>query len=451
MRSCPQCGESNPDRARFCLACGAALGAADGREARKVVTVLFADVVGSTELGDRLDPESARRVVTRYFDAMRVVLERHGGTVEKFIGDAIMAVFGIPNIHEDDAPRALRAANEMRERLRTLNDELDHEWGVRLQVRIGVQTGEVMAGDPTRGQAFVSGDTVNVAARLEQAAAPDEILMGERTWKLGSAAIRAEPVDALFLKGKPEPVPAWRLLDVSSDVTTDRRRADGPFVGRDAQMEQLNQAFNRAVDQGSCVVATIVGPPGIGKSRLADEFTASVADRGRVVTGHCLSYGEGITYWPLAEIVKEFESPGLDMAVAAVVAEEAPVITARIAAAIGSGESVGSPAEIFWAFRKLFEGLAHQRPLIVLIDDLHWAEPTLLDLLEYVIGFASSAPLLLLCLARAELFELAAILGDSPPERHYRAAATDLHHGCRHARRQPRVRRAISGRTRPRH
>jgi tetratricopeptide (TPR) repeat protein len=333
------------------------------------------------------------------------VLERHGGTVEKFIGDAIMAVFGIPNIHEDDALRALRAANEMRERLRALNDELDREWGARLQVRIGVHTGEVVAGDPARGQAFVSGDTVNVAARLEQAAAPDEILIGERTWRLGAGAIHTEAIDALSLKGKAEPLPAWRLLDVSRDLTAEHRRSDGPFVGRNDELEQLKRAFERAVDQRGCVVATVVGPPGIGKSRLADEFTAAVADRGRVVTGHCLSYGDGITYWPLAEIVKEFEGSDLDGAVAAVVNEEAPVIAARIAAAIGSGESVGSPAEIFWAFRKLFEGLAHQLPLIVLIDDLHWAEPTLLDLLEYVIGFASGAPMLLLCLARAELFD----------------------------------------------
>ncbi|MFZ0181116.1 MAG: adenylate/guanylate cyclase domain-containing protein [Candidatus Dormiibacterota bacterium] len=405
MRSCPHCGESNPVRAKFCLACGTPLGESDGREARKTVTVLFADMVGSTELGDRLDPESIRRVVSRYFDVMRAVVERHGGTVEKFIGDAVMAVFGIPNIHEDDALRALRAANEMRERLRTLNEELDLEWGVRLKLRIGVHTGEVIAGDPARGQAFVSGDTVNVAARLEQAAAPDEILIGERTWSLGAGAIHAEAIDALPLKGKPDPLPAWRLLDVSRDLATDHRRGDGPFVGRHDQIEQLQQAFARAVDRSECVVATIVGPPGIGKSRLADEFSAAVADRGRVITGHCLPYGEGITYWPLAEIVKELDGSGLDEAVAAVVTEEAPAIAARIAAAIGSGDSVGSPAEIFWAFRKLFEGLAHQRPLIVLIDDLHWAEPTLLDLLEYVIGFASGAPLLLLCLARAELFD----------------------------------------------
>jgi class 3 adenylate cyclase/tetratricopeptide (TPR) repeat protein len=405
MRSCPQCDEANPDRAQFCLACGAGLSAAHDRETRKSVTVVFSDMVGSTELGDRLDPESVRRVTSQYFEAMQAVLERHGGTVEKFIGDAVMAVFGIPSIHEDDALRALRAANEMRERLRTLNDDLDREWGVRLQVRIGVHTGDVIAGDPSRGQAFVSGDTVNIAARLEQAAAPDEILIGERTWMLGAEAIDAEPVEPLSLKGKAAPLSAWRLLGISQGLTRKRRRSDAPFLGRGGAIAQLIGAFDRAVDEKMCMVATVVGPPGIGKSRLADEFAAAVADRGRVVSGHCLSYGEGITYWPLAEIVKEFESGNLDAAVAGAVNEDAPVIAARIAAAVGSGDSAGSPAEIFWAFRKLFEGLAREQPLIVVIDDLHWAEPTLLDLLEYVIGFASGVPLLLLCLARADLFD----------------------------------------------
>jgi class 3 adenylate cyclase/tetratricopeptide (TPR) repeat protein len=405
MPACPQCGNANPDRAKFCLACGAALTVVDARETRKTVTVLFSDMVGSTELADRLDPESVRRVVSRYFDAMQEVLEQHGGTVEKFIGDAIMAVFGIPHVHEDDALRALRAASEMRERLQTLNEEFESEWGVRLRIRTGINTGEVVAGDPSRGQAFVSGDTVNVAARLEQAAAPGEILVGERTWALGAGAVEAEPVAALTLKGKPDPLPAWRLIRVSRSTAVLRSRGSSAFVGRGDEVEQLRRAFERASSENVCVLATIVGPPGIGKSRLAEEFTLSVEQRARVVTGHCLPYGEGITYWPLAEIINDVGGDDLPAAVASVVDEDAPVIAERIAAAVGTGQSSGSPAEIFWAFRKLFEGLARERPLIVVIDDLHWAEPTLLDLLEYVIGFASGVPLMLLGQARAELFE----------------------------------------------
>ena len=231
MPSCSECGQANPPSARFCARCGTAL-APSGREVRKTVTVLFCDMVGSTALGDRLDAEAIRRIVSLYFDAMAAVIDHHGGTVEKFIGDAIMAVFGIPTVREDDGLRALRAAVEMRQRLETLNAEFEREWGVRLRVRTGVNTGEVVAGDPSRGQAFVSGDTVNVAARLEQAAGPDEILIGERTWMLGTGVIDAEPVPALTLKGKPEPMPAWRLLSISPAGQSARRREDGLFVGR---------------------------------------------------------------------------------------------------------------------------------------------------------------------------------------------------------------------------
>src|SRR6266571_2381138 len=212
MRTCAQCGEQAGPRARFCPACGAALAEpAPKRETRKVVTVVFSDVTGSTALGERLDPESMRRVMGRYFDEMRSALEAHGGTVEKFIGDAVMAVFGVPIVHEDDAVRALRAAVEMRERLARLNEELEGDFGVRLESRTGVNTGEVVVGE---GQSLATGDAVNVAARLEQAAAPGEILLGGRTLSLVSAAVEAEVVEPLALKGKSEQVRAVRLLAV---------------------------------------------------------------------------------------------------------------------------------------------------------------------------------------------------------------------------------------------
>jgi class 3 adenylate cyclase/tetratricopeptide (TPR) repeat protein len=405
MPSCPQCGEENPDRAKFCLACGAGLELAGSREQRKTVTVLFSDLVGSTELGERLDPESIRRVISRYFEEMHAVLARHGATVEKFIGDAIMAVFGIPSVHEDDALRALRAAAEMRERLGVLNEELEREWGVRLKARTGVNTGEVVAGDPSRGQAFVSGDAVNVAARLEQAAAPDEILLGERTNSLGAGAIHAEPAGPLTMKGKSEALSAWRLIDVSSGAAALRAHDDSPFVGRSDEVRELERVLERAITERACILATIVGPPGIGKSRLVREFTLSAAKRARVVSGRCLPYGDGITYWPLAEIVGDIAGDDLPGTVTRAIGEDAGVVADRIAAAVGSAESPGSKAEIFWAFRKLFEALAKQRPLIAVIDDIHWAQPTLLDLLEYMVGFASDSPILLVCLARPELFE----------------------------------------------
>jgi class 3 adenylate cyclase/tetratricopeptide (TPR) repeat protein len=404
MPSCPQCGEENPDRARFCLACGAELRAVGVRNVRKTVTVLFSDLVGSTELGERLDPESIRGVMSRYFEEMQAVLERHGATVEKFIGDAIMAVFGIPAIHEDDALRALRAAAEMRSRLDVLNEELDREWNVRLRTRMGINTGEVVAGDPSRGQSFVSGDAVNVAARLEQAAASDEILIGERTKALGDSAIRVEPVEALSVKGKSEALPAWRLIEVSPDTTAVRIH-DSPFVGRGDELRELESALERAINNRGCVLATVIGPPGIGKSRLVREFTHAATGSARVVYGHCLPYGEGITYWPLAEIVSDIAEGDLPGTAARLLGEDATVVAERIASAVGSAESPGSPAEIFWAFRKLFEGVAKEHPLIAIVDDIHWAEPTLLDLLEYIVGFASDAPMLLLCVARAELFD----------------------------------------------
>jgi class 3 adenylate cyclase/tetratricopeptide (TPR) repeat protein len=413
--ACQRCGRENPEGFQFCGFCGASL-AAEGDEIRKTVTVLFSDVTGSTSLGEQLDSESLRRVMSRYFDVARTVLERHSGTVEKFIGDAVMAVFGVPQVHEDDALRAARAAVELRGSLAELNDELERSWGARLQFRMGVNTGDVVAGDPAAGQSFVSGDAVNVAARLEQAAQPGEILLGPQTVALVRDAVRVEAVEPLSLKGKAEPVPAFRLVEVLPRAPAFARRLDSPMLGRDAELAAVVDACERAERGPGCELVTIVGVAGVGKSRLIREVSSRLADRARILEGRCLPYGEGITFWPLAEIVKQ--AAGIDdtdppgEAVAKIVAmltareaEQVPYIAERVGAAIGLGQAEGVIQETFWAFRRLLETLAAERPLVVVIDDIHWAEPTLLDLIEYVAGFSREHPLLLLCTARPELRE----------------------------------------------
>ncbi len=387
MQVCAQCGRENPEGARFCNACAAPLAAEAPAEVRKTVTVLFCDLVGSTTLGDRTDPELLRELMARYHAELRTILERHGGTVEKFVGDAAMAVFGIPHVHEDDALRAVRAADEIRAAVQRLG----------LEARIGVNTGEVVAG---HGETLVTGDAVNVAARLEQAANTGEVLVGEGTHALVRDAVRADPVEALALKGKPEPVPAYRVLELLPDIPAFARPIEAAFVGRDDELESLERTLARAIDERSPQLATIVGPPGIGKSRLARELIQRT--QARVLVGRCLSYGEGITYWPLSEIASQLG----DVQAVLRADEDAKLAASRIAAAVGTAETAASSEEIAWGFRKLFEALAREQPLIVVLDDIHWAEPTLLDLIEYISTFAQDAPLLLLCMARPDLFEL---------------------------------------------
>jgi class 3 adenylate cyclase/tetratricopeptide (TPR) repeat protein len=378
--TCPSCGRKNPEAARFCNACGAELAAAAAREVRKTVTVLFADVTGSTALGERLDPESFRRVMARYFDTARGCLERHGGTVEKFIGDAVMAVFGVPTAHEDDALRALRAAAELRDSLASLNEELERDFRVSLQLRTGVNTGEVVTGTEER---LATGDAVNVAARLEQAARPGEILIGEQTRRLARGAIEVEPGEPLALKGKAEPLPAYRLLLVVEGAPAFDRRLDAPLVGRRDELARVLTAFDETVSERRCRLVTVLGPPGIGKSRLARELAAALAVEAAVLSGRCLPYGEGITYWPLVEIFREAGAENeLEVAL-----------------------SAGAPEEIFWSVRKALERHARERPLALVVEDIHWAEPTLLDLVEHLADWTRDAPLLVLCLARPELID----------------------------------------------
>jgi class 3 adenylate cyclase/tetratricopeptide (TPR) repeat protein len=369
------------------------------RSARKTVTLVFADATGWTSLGDQIDAEEFQGVQARYFAAMREAVDRHGGTVEKFVGDAVMAVFGIPHVHEDDGLRAVRAAAEMRAALERLSSELQAEQRATLVARIGVNTGEVVAGDPGTGESFATGDAVNVAARLEQLAEPGQILLGESTYRLVRDAVRAEAVE-LTVKGKPKPLRAWRLVDVVADGGSIAPRAVSPFVGRAAELAGLSEALDDARRTSACVLVTVVGEPGVGKSRLVREFRSSLDGEARLVVGRCLPYGEGVTYHPLAEVVDEVASGDIE-ALRAVVGGD--LAANLLASAVGIGGAAGSSEETQWAARRLFEALAAERPLVLALDDIQWAEPTFLDLVEYVSGFSRSRPILIVCLARPDL------------------------------------------------
>jgi predicted ATPase/class 3 adenylate cyclase len=394
------------------MSCAAPLAAEEPhREIRKTVTVVFCDMTGSTALGERLDPETLRRVMARYFDAMRVAIEHHGGTVEKFIGDAVMAVFGIPQVHEDDALRAVRAAVEMREGLKDLNKELERDRGVTLTVRIGVNTGEVVAGDPS-GQSLVTGDAVNTAARLEQAAAPGEVLIGAETYRLTRDAVRAEPADPIGAKGKAEPVPAYRLEDVTAGVAGHARRLDAPMVGRERELALLRQAFERVTQDRACHLFTVLGAAGAGKTRLVEEFAVQVDAGATVLRGRCLAYGEGITFWPVVELVGQaaglsiFDPPEEAQRKLLTVigpGERSERITDLVAGIVGLSETEAPVEESFWALRRFLEILAARQPLLVLLDDLQWAESTFLDLVEHVTEWSRDTPILVLAQARPEL------------------------------------------------
>jgi class 3 adenylate cyclase/tetratricopeptide (TPR) repeat protein len=415
MLTCSNCGRESPEDFAFCPVCGAPLAAAiPGRETRKTVTVVFCDVTGSTALGERLDPESLRDVQSRYFDRMRAAIERHGGTVEKYIGDAVMAVFGIPQLHEDDALRATRAVADMREGLTSLNKELERDRGVTIQVRIGVNTGEVVAGVSATDPAFVTGDAVNVAAHLEQSAAPGEILLGDPTYRLVRDAVETEPIDALELKGKAERVPAWRLLGVREVGSAAPRRLDSLMVGRERQLAQLRQAFDAAEADQACQLFTILGPAGVGKSRLVQEFLSALGQGAGILRGRCLPYGEGITYFPVVETVKQaagladFDLPEIIEAKVCSVLEgdeHQDLVCRRVSQLMGIADAEAGE-DTFWAVRRFFEATARERPLVLVFDDIHWGEPTFLDLVEHIADWSRGSPILLLCMARSDLLDV---------------------------------------------
>jgi predicted ATPase/class 3 adenylate cyclase len=378
-------------------------------EVRKNVTVLFADLVDSTRLGHELDPEALRMLMFEYFRAMESVVARHGGIVEKFIGDAVMAVFGIPVLHEDDALRAVRTAAEMRQSLAALNETFEKTWGMRLQARIGINSGEVMAGDHLQGHLVVTGLAVTVAKRFEEAAAANEILISEATHRLVRDAVVAERVSDRVMKSG-EALEGYTIAEVRPHTEGRARRFDTPLVDREQEYGALLNAFESVVETRACHLLTVLGEAGFGKSRLVQEFVREVGAEATVLRGRCLPYGEGITYWPLAEIVRDLldvEPSSAAIAVLLTHDDRADLIAELISDALGlSGTSVAGSEQTFWAVRRLFESLAQTRPLVVVIDDLQWAESTFVDLVDYVADHTRDAPVLLLCVARPELFDI---------------------------------------------
>jgi class 3 adenylate cyclase/tetratricopeptide (TPR) repeat protein len=413
--ACPACGSPNADEARFCSACGERLTPADAPtpEVRKTVTIVFCDVVGSTSLAEGLDAETWGEIMVRYFDLMRAALERHGGSIEKFIGDAVMAVFGLPTAHEDDALRAVRAASEMRASLAELNERLEREFGIEIRSRTGIHTGEiVVSGAPDRPMPL--GDAANTAARFEQAAGPGEILIGGPTYRLVRDAVHVEEVEPLSLKGKAEPVPAYRVLEVLATAHGVARRMGAPMVGREEELESLLHALRTTEAERRSRMVTVVGEPGVGKSRLVGEFQDLVTGRTTLLQGRCLPYGEAITFWPLAEAlrgaadIRDEDPRDVALSKLSSLASGDPdreTVAEVVATAIGLTAGGVSAEEISWGFRRMLTRMAAWGPLVLTLDDLQWAATALLDLIEEVVEGLGGVPLMIVGMARPELLE----------------------------------------------
>jgi class 3 adenylate cyclase/tetratricopeptide (TPR) repeat protein len=420
MTVCPQCGSVNRPEARFCDSCGAGLFSEEVslREERKVVSVLFADLVGFTSRAEQMDPEDVRAVLEPYHARLRAELERRGGTVEKFIGDAVMALFGAPTAHEDDPERAVRAALAIRDWIR---DEGD------LQVRVAVTTGEALVAlgaRPSEGEGMASGDVVNTAARLQSAAPVNGILVDQTTYRSTQQPISYEPREAVEAKGKSKPIPVWEAIEARSRFGVDVARTTGaPLVGREREASLLRDTLQRARQEQSPQLVTLVGVPGIGKSRLVSELFRALEDEPELMywrQGRCLPYGEGVTYWALSEMVKAhagiLETDSVDQAqqrLKGVVIEALGTTSdgewveghLRPLVGLADEEHVGSDrqAEAFAAWRRFLEALAERSPLVLVFEDLHWADESLLDFIDHLIDWAGGVPMLVVCTARPEL------------------------------------------------
>ena len=426
MLTCGQCGRESADDARFCAGCGTPLetsAAAPAREERKVVTVVFADLVGSTARAEALDPEDVRAILAPYHERLRHDLERHGGTVEKFIGDAVVAVFGAPVAHEDDPERAVRAALAIQEAIDDLNEA---DASLDLAVRIGVNTGEALVSldvRPEAGEGIVSGDVINTAARLQAAAPPGGILVGEQTYRATDRRIEFTEHPSIEAKGKAAPVAVWLATGRRAGFGVDLGHARAPLVGREREVSLLSDALVRIRSADRPQLVTLVGVPGIGKSRLLYELLQLVEETPELITwrqGRSLPYGEGVAFWALGEIVKAqagiLESDGVDEATAKLDRAVHDLLTERTEAAwverqlrplVGLGDARGSTegrGESFAAWRRFLEVLADGRPAVLVFEDLHWADDDLLDFVDELVD-RGEGPLLVVCTARPELLE----------------------------------------------
>jgi class 3 adenylate cyclase len=420
MATCRSCGQENPDIARFCLACGAPLEQeAARREERRIVSVVFVDLVGFTSRSEQLDPEDVRAILTPYHGTVRDELESFGGVVEKFVGDAVMAVFGAPTAHGDDPERAVRAALAVRDAVAALNVEQPE---LELRIRGAVNTGEAvvtLSARPALGEAMVAGDVVNTASRLQQHAPVGEIIVGEETYRATRSAIAYEPVEAVTAKGKTTPIEAWRAVTTTT-ASGERDLSSTPFVGRAREVGLLDATWERVELERRPHLITVLGPPGVGKSRLTAEFTERIAARGgRVIRGRCLPYRERSAYGAFGMQMKElagiFDSDEVDVATGKlrtlveqlVGKEEAESVAGHLAILLGLETKATAPDRdsLFQSVRLFIEAGAQDEPTAFVFEDIHWADPVLLDLIELLAARLHDLPVLLLTLARPELLD----------------------------------------------